>query len=291
MLQRRSLLQPGSRRPRDRTRAVRTSARRCRWSARTATSIRACSRSTSRSPIPPRSSSSPITTSSGCSTRRACRWSRWASHASTAPRSRQTRAGSGSCSATTSTCFAGTPSGAWLAHEFEGVFGDRPSRSTAASAMRDLRPDSRRACGRPEFRPRALFDRFNIEVLCTTDAATDTLGAPRSHPRIGLDGRRAADVPARPRDQHPASELATRRSIGWRAQTGAKRSRRYASYIRALEHRRAFFKSMGATATDHAAETPFTAELSAAEAAALFDRALAGQATGRGRARFSPGTC
>ena len=53
----------------------------------------------------------------------------------------------------------------------------------------------------------------------------------------------------------------------------------YARYIQALEQRRQFFKQMGATATDHAAETPFTAELSPAEAEAVFQRALAGRAT------------
>ena len=69
--------------------------------------------------------------------------------------------------------FRGTPSGAWLAHEFEGVFGiDEPL--TTATAMRNYdRNDA--SLRRPEFRPRALFERFKIEVLCTTVAATDTL--------------------------------------------------------------------------------------------------------------------
>ena len=39
----------------------------------------------------------------------------------------------------------------------------------------DLRPRFEACLARPEFRPRALFERFSIEVLCTTDAATDTL--------------------------------------------------------------------------------------------------------------------
>ncbi len=69
--------------------------------------------------------------------------------------------------------FRGTPSGAWLAHEFEGVFGiDEPLTSASAMRIYDRIEASLR---RPEFRPRALFERFKIEVLCTTDAATDTL--------------------------------------------------------------------------------------------------------------------
>ena len=35
----------------------------------------------------------------------------------------------------------------------------------------------------PEFRPRALFERFNIEVLATTDAASDSLEHHRAHAR------------------------------------------------------------------------------------------------------------
>jgi glucuronate isomerase len=61
----------------------------------------------------------------------------------------------------------------------------------------------------------------------------------------------------------------------------------YASYIQALEQRRAFFKSMGCTATDHAALTPYTAELSAREAEALFQRALRGEASDEDQTRFT----
>src|SRR6185503_1866749 len=53
----------------------------------------------------------------------------------------------------------------------------------------------------------------------------------------------------------------------------------YVTFIQALENRRAHFKAMGATATDHAALTPYTEELSPQEAAAIFQRAFKGQAT------------
>ena len=53
----------------------------------------------------------------------------------------------------------------------------------------------------------------------------------------------------------------------------------YRAFIRALENRRAFFQSLGATATDHAAQTAYTAELTEAEAEAIFQRALCGTAT------------
>ena len=171
--------------------------------------------------------------------------------------------------------FRGTPSGAWLAQEFEGVFGiEEPLTSASAMRIYDRIQEQLR---RPEFRPRALFERFNIEVLCTTDAATDTLEWHQAILDSGWQGR------VRPTFRpdlainilHP----------GWKAEIGrlaAQTGREivsYAVYVQALEARRAFFKSMGAAATDHAAETPYTAALSAAEAGAIFDRALAGRAT------------
>src|SRR4029450_11357517 len=65
--------------------------------------------------------------------------------------------------------FRGTPSGCWLKHELQEVFGmDQPLPSKRAQAIYDRLEAQLRT---PEFRPRALFDRFKIEVLCTTDAA------------------------------------------------------------------------------------------------------------------------
>ncbi len=171
--------------------------------------------------------------------------------------------------------FRGTPSGAWLGHEFEGVFGvTEPLNGRTAMAIYDQIQDCLR---RPDFRPRALFDRFNIEVLCTTDAATDTL---EQHAAIRASGWKGVVLPTFRPDLainilHP----------NWRAEIDRLRAQTkeaiasFASYVRALEHRRAFFKSMGAKATDHAAETPFTCRLSEGESAALFDRALAGKAS------------
>ena len=177
--------------------------------------------------------------------------------------------------------FRGTPSGAWLAHEFEDVFGvDEPL--TAASAMRIY--DRIQDClEQPAFRPRALFERFGIEVLCTTDAATDTLDW---HQQIRDSGWRGVVLPTFRPDLainilHPSWRREMER-LGMQAGSDITS---YAAYIRALEQRRQFFKQMGARATDHAAETPWTAALSPTDAAALFDRALAGRATaGDGRA-------
>src|SRR5262249_10339119 len=126
-------------------------------------------------------------------------------------------------------------------------------------------------------RPRRLFERFNIDVLCTTDAASDPL---EWHQRIRASGWRG-DVRPTFRPDRAIDILHS----GWPdeiARIGALSTieiSSYERYIQALENRRAHFKSLGATATDHAVEVPYTASLSAGEAAAIFERALRRNAT------------
>jgi glucuronate isomerase len=171
--------------------------------------------------------------------------------------------------------FRGTPSGCWLKHELADVFGiDERLTSTNAASIYDRIEAQLRT---PAFRPRALFERFNIEVLCTTDAATDPLV---HHQAIRASGWQGQVRPTFRPDLainilHPdwAAEMARLGALAGQEITS------YGRYISALEQRRTFFKSMGATATDHAALTPFTARLSNADAAAVFDRARTGEAT------------
>jgi glucuronate isomerase len=171
--------------------------------------------------------------------------------------------------------FRGTPSGAWLNDELASLFGiDERLESSTAKRIYD-RIAERLAS--PAFRPRALFERFNIDVLCTTDPAGDPLVWHRQLAESGWQG----DV--RPTFR-PDLAIAIRHP-DWRAELEriSTLSRievvDYRTYIRALENRRQHFKELGATATDHAAVTPWTSELSNAEASAFFDRALLGTAT------------
>ena len=171
--------------------------------------------------------------------------------------------------------FRGTPSGAWLTQEFADVFGISEPLN-AQSAMRIYEAIESRL-REPEFRPRALFDRFNIEVLCTTDAATDSL---QHHAQIRGSGWKGVVRPTfRPDLAINILHPQWRNEIDRLAAATSETLTTYASYIRALEDRRAFFKTAGAAATDHAAETPFTAELSPTDAASVFERALAWRAT------------
>jgi glucuronate isomerase len=171
--------------------------------------------------------------------------------------------------------FRATPSGIWIGHELEHVFGIT-ERLDGKSAMR-VYDRIAEQLGTAAFRPRALFERFRIQVLCTTDAAGDSL---EWHRKIRASGW-AGDV--RPTFRPDLAIALTH--PGWRAEidriAGASGVAidSFARFIEALENRRAFFKSLGASATDHAVVTPWTERLPDAAVAAIFDRALAGRAT------------
>src|SRR6266699_2645235 len=165
--------------------------------------------------------------------------------------------------------FRGTPTAAWLDYELYEVFGirDRLSGETAPRLYDEIREK----LGSPEFRPRALFERFNIEVLATTDAATDMLD---HHSAIRDSGWKGRVIPTfRP------DTLFRIASPGWAGALDAlgradgEPVRDYLGFVRALADRRAYFKSLGATATDHAVPEPYTAALEGEEAERLFHQA------------------
>jgi glucuronate isomerase len=179
--------------------------------------------------------------------------------------------------------FRGTPSGCWLTHELQDVFGvTEPMSGTTAQAIYD---QIAAQLAKPEFRPQALFDRFNIEVLCTTDAATDTL---EYHQKIRDSGWQANVRPTfRPDRAVDLLNPAWRDEITKLGTITGQEITTYSRYIAALEDRRRFFKQMGATATDHAVVVPYTGRLAKGEVEALFDRALRGEASPEDNFTFS----
>ena len=171
--------------------------------------------------------------------------------------------------------FAGTPTGAWLNHELYHVFGIR-EKLTAESGLR-IYDQIAAQLQQPDFLPRALFDQFNIEVLTTTDAATDSLEHHKAIQDSDWDGR---VIPCfRPDAVLRIARAPWRHEINKLSEVCGFEVDSYAHYIEALEQRRAFFKEMGAVSTDHAVLAPYTHRLTDAEAAALFDKALTGNAT------------
>ena len=179
--------------------------------------------------------------------------------------------------------FRGTPTGIWIREELAGVFGVT-EKLTAASA--DAIYDHLDKClAQPEFAPRRLFERFRIEVLATTDPAHDALDAHQAIRASGWAGRviptfRPDGVlnPDRPGWRENLAALGA--ACGYEITSAAK-------LIQALEERRSFFRAHGATATDHAALTPYTETLDAATLEAIFARALQGRAEAGDAQRFT----
>jgi len=179
--------------------------------------------------------------------------------------------------------FRGTPTGAWLADELISVFGieSKLNKETAQTIYDQIEAKLKL----PEFRPRALFKRFNIEVMTTTDGATDSLEHHLSIRKSGWDGN------IRPTFRPDAVTHLT--TPGWANHIEALSKMSgvavtsCSKLIEALENRRAFFKSMGATATDHAAETAYADQLSSSEAEEIFQRAMTGKMHADDAKRFT----
>ena len=121
--------------------------------------------------------------------------------------------------------------------------------------------------------------------MTTTDAATDPL---EHHRAIRESGWPARILPTfRPDAVVNLDSANWRENIEKLSQVSGIQVSDYGSFIQALENRRAYFKSMGATATDHAVVSPYTVELSLKEAEAIFQRALKDEITASDAARFT----
>ncbi|MEP7001975.1 MAG: glucuronate isomerase [bacterium] len=174
--------------------------------------------------------------------------------------------------------FRGTPSGAWLAHELHDVFGVRV-RLDGDTAQRIYDEISEKLLS-PEFRPRALFEQFRIEMLATTDAAVDPLlhhqairASDWSYGRNRVVPCFRPDTLFRIAQSAWSSEVSTLGSVSGRSITSC------ADLVSALAERRRYFASLGATAADHGVLEPYTCELAPEEAERLFQRAMNGEAT------------
>jgi glucuronate isomerase len=178
--------------------------------------------------------------------------------------------------------FAGTPTGLWLTDELVNLFGVQEQLN--AESVGHIYDQLEAQLARPEFAPRALLERFQIELLCTTDAATDTLD---HHRRLRAAGLSYIRPTFRPDAVVNLSSPAWREQIALLSEVSGGEVTDYASYVRALEQRRAVFKELGALATDHGVTTPYTARLDGAEVGAIFARALRGQASDDEATRFS----
>lgn len=169
----------------------------------------------------------------------------------------------------------GTPSRLWLDHSFQHVFGiDRRLSADTADWYYDHIAD---CLARPAFRPRALFDRFGIEAIATTEPATDDL---RWHRMIRDSGWQGRVITAYRPDGVIDPEMAGfADNIALMGQQTGFDTTTWSGYLDAHRARRAFFIDHGATSSDHGHPSARTEDLPQDEAAALFDKALRGHYT------------
>ncbi len=172
--------------------------------------------------------------------------------------------------------FRGTPSRIWIEHAFEHVFGI--TQRLDASSADAIYDQIAHHLAQPAFRPRALFDRFNIEAISTTESPLDDL---RWHKMIRDSGWAGKVVTAYRPDAvvDPDFDGFAQNVEQLGALTGHDATT-WTGYLAAHRTRRAFFKTFGATSSDHGHPTARTEDLPQDVAATLFDRALQGKCTG-----------
>jgi glucuronate isomerase len=171
--------------------------------------------------------------------------------------------------------FRGTPSRIWHDWVYSEAFGlDVQLSAETADHYYDVIDAALKT---DAFRPRALFDRYNIEVITTTESPLDDL---KHHQAIRESGWKGRVLTAyRPDPVLDPDYEGFRDNLKVLADQTGQDTATWSGYLEALRVRRAFFASMGATSTDHGHPTAFTADLSKPEAAALFARVSTGPAT------------
>ena len=176
--------------------------------------------------------------------------------------------------------FRGTPSRMWLDWVFAEAFGFTAmlGPETADHYFDTITA----ALASAAFRPRALFDRYNIEVIATTESPLDTL---EHHAAIMAENARPGGWQGRVVTAYRPDPVVDPEFEGFRAnldrfsELTGEDCLTWSGYLAAHRQRRAFFARHGATSTDHGHPTALTADLAPAEAEALFARVVGGSFT------------
>jgi glucuronate isomerase len=169
-----------------------------------------------------------------------------------------------------------TPSAMWLEHAFQEVFGihDPLSKDNADEVYNHIGT----CLKRDEFRPRALFDQFNIEVLATTEMALDDLTHHKTVAQSDWNGRVITTY--RPDDVVDPDFVNFTDNVMKFGELTGEDTAHWQGYLNAHRTRRLYFKKFGgATASDHGHPSARTENLSTDSATALFQMALKGMCT------------
>ena len=166
--------------------------------------------------------------------------------------------------------FRGTPTRLWFEQSLEDVFGIG-ERLGPANADR-IYDEIAAKLDSPELRPRALFERFGIEVIATTDSALDDLSA---HDRIRASGWFGRVVPTyRPDAVVDPDAPGFREAVQRFVRAAGHDEVTWEAYLDAHRSKRAYFKERGATATDHGHPSARTADLEPEAARHLFEAVM-----------------
>lgn len=178
--------------------------------------------------------------------------------------------------------FRGTPTQIWLNHALEEIFGIR-ERLTAESADR-IYARIVDCLAQPAFLPRALFERFNIEVLATTESPLDPL---IHHQRLRGSGWKGRIIPTYRPDPvtDPESDSFSAKVLQL-GEITRENTATWPGYLQALASRRRFFAEHGATATDHGHFSAATFDLSRSRCEVLLNKALTGTMTSQEAEEF-----
>src|SRR5690606_14635788 len=171
--------------------------------------------------------------------------------------------------------YRGTPTRYWMEHVLAEVFGvGVPPSAQSADALYD---EISARLATPEFRPLALVDSFDLEVLATTDSATARL---EHHGELARRGWGERIVPTfRPDALLHVARAGWADGVALLAERSDLEVETYPQFLRALESRRRAFVAAGARATDHGHLSADTTPLPAAAATRIFDAALRGTVT------------
>ncbi|NVK34525.1 MAG: glucuronate isomerase [Rhodobacteraceae bacterium] len=169
--------------------------------------------------------------------------------------------------------FRATPSRMWLDHSFQEVFG---LKTQVSAKTADETYDHIAQClTQQEFRPRALFDRFKIEAIATTESPLDDLKWHKMIKESDWAGKVITayrpDAVIDPEFDNFAENVARFGEITNEDTTT------WEGYLQAHRIRRAYFKQYGATSSDHGHPTARTENLNQTDASALFQKALSGK--------------
>jgi glucuronate isomerase len=170
--------------------------------------------------------------------------------------------------------FRGTPTRTWLDFSFATLF--RLEKLLSERTADEYFDTISEKLHQPEFLPRALYERFNLEVLATTDSPLDSLA---DHQAIRDSEWKARIVPTfRPDAVVDPDFAGFAERIATMGEQAGEDTTTWNGYLNALAQARVRFRKLGCTATDHGHPTARTADLAAGEAAALFAKVRCGRA-------------